>query len=147
MNSNNNNSSTPSGSSRHFVVKAAARVTASGNPISLSDDEDQPILMEAKLREMITSVNQLILSNQELDQALLEGHDDDLLDALRENEALIHRKIFEATSLAAKLNKHGVHISLADKITQYDGSSVLKKIEEDKGRAEKNHGDDDGIYL
>jgi len=86
MNSNNNNSSTPSGSSRHFVVKAAARVTASGNPISLSDDEDQPILMEAKLREMITSVNQLILSNQELDQALLEGHDDDLLDALRENE-------------------------------------------------------------
>ena len=145
MNSTDN--TTPSSSSsRHYVVKAAPRVTASGNPI-LSDDDEQPILMEAKLREIITSVNHLIISNQELDTALLDDHDDDLLDALKENEDLIHRKIFEATSLAAKLNKHGVHISLADKITQYDGSLVLKKIEEEKKKdqTEKNGGD--GIYL
>ncbi len=98
------------------------------------------------MREMVTSVNQLILSNQELDQALLEDRDDDLLDALKENEALIHRKIFEATSLAAKLSKHGVHISLADKIMQYDGSSVLKKIQDENDRAGGKYGDD-GIYL
>ncbi|KAL7446670.1 hypothetical protein ACHAXM_011323 [Skeletonema potamos] len=145
MDSNNNNSTAPSGN-RHFVVNAVPRVTASGNPISLSDDDEMPILMEAKLREMVTSVNQLILSNQELDQALLEDRDDDLLDALKENEALIHRKIFEATSLAAKLSKHGVHISLADKIMQYDGSSVLKKIQDENDRAGGKYGDD-GIYL
>ncbi|KAL7498850.1 hypothetical protein ACHAWT_010813 [Skeletonema menzelii] len=144
MNNSNIDDSTapPSGSGRHFVVKAAPRVTASGNPIS-SDDDDQPILMEAKLREIIMSVNQLVNSNKALDEALMDEHDDDLLDALKENEDLIHRKIFEATSLAAKLNKHGVHISLADKITQYDGSLVLKMEKERK--TEKNGGD--GIYL
>mmetsp|Transcript_18050 Transcript_18050/g.26698 ORF Transcript_18050/g.26698 Transcript_18050/m.26698 type:complete len:172 (+) Transcript_18050:45-560(+) len=147
MNSTDNTTPLSTGSSRHYVVKAAPRVTASGNPISLSDDDEQPILMEAKLREIITSVNHLIISNQELDTALLDDHDDDLLDALKENEDLIHRKVFEATSLAAKLNKHGVHISLADKITQYDGSLVLKKMEEEKKKdqTEKNGGN--GIYL
>ena len=146
------NSTSTSGSTRHFVVKAATRVTASGNPISLSDDDDdQPILMEAKLREMITSINQLIFSNQQLDEALLEAHDDDLLDALTENETLIHRKIYEATKLAAKLNKHGIHVSLADKVSRYDGSSVLKKMEEETNQAEEKNGggddDDNGIYL
>ena len=141
---NNNDSTAPFGSGRNFVVKAVPRLTASGNPIS-SDDDDDPILMEAKLRELITSVNQLVNSNKALDEALMDEHDDDLLDALRENEDLIHRKVFEATSLAAKLNKHGVHISLADKITQYEGSLVLKKMEEDKKNTETNGGD--GIYL
>lgn len=128
-------------------MKAAPRLTASGNTVSTSDDDDQPILMEAKFREMVTSINQLISSNKKLDEALQDSYDDDdLLDALKENEALIHRKIYEATSLAANLNKHGVHISLADKILQYDGSSVLKRLEADqKDKADKNAGD--GIYL
>ncbi len=145
----NNDNTVPasSGGSRHFVVKAVPRVTASGNPISSSDDDEEPILMEAKLREIITSVNQLISSNQELDSALMDEHDDDLLDALKENEDLIHRKIFEVTTLAAKLDKHGVHISLADKITQYNGSVVLKKMEDEKMKDEATTNEGDGIYL
>ena len=144
----NNNTTAPAsfGGSRHFVVKAVPRVTASGNPIS-SNDDDEPILMEAKLREIITSTNQLIISNQELDSVLMDDHDDDLLDALKENEDLIHRKVFEATSLAAKLDKHGVHISLADKITQYNGSAVLKKMEDEKMKDQATTSEGDGIYL
>ena len=138
-------SSGESANNRHFVVKAAPRLTVSGNAISPSEEEDEPIFMEAKLREIIISTNQLISSNQDLDEALIESHDDDLLEALKENEALITRKIYEATSLAAKLNKHGVHISLADKITQYHGSSVLKKMQEQKEETDKNGRD--GIYL
>lgn len=134
----------PASSGRHIVIKAAPRITASGNPISTGDN-DNPIMMEARLREIISSVNQLVRSNRELDEALNEAHDDDLLDALKENEALIHRKILEATSIAAALNEHGVHISLADKITQYDGSSVLKKLESEEKEDQLRNSD--GMYL
>ena len=143
MNGEGNNTAS---SGRHIVVKAAPRITARGNPIS-TDDDDNPIMMEARLREIISSVNKLVRSNRELDEVLNETHDDDLFDALRENEALIHRKILEATSIAAALNKHGLHISLADKITQYDGSSVLKKLESDEKEEQKRNSGNDGIYL
>lgn len=149
VNNNIQPSSGAPGSGRHFVVKAAPRLTASGHSISLSEEEDQPVLLEAKLREMIISTNQLISSNHELDVALKECRDDqdeDLLEALKENEDIIFRKICDATRIAATLNKHGVHISLTDKITQYNGSSVLKKMREQKEQ-QSNKGDGDGIYL
>ena len=151
MNNNINDSTTaPSSSSggggEHTIIKALPRITATGNKIS-SDNDEQPILMEAKLRELITSINQLIKSNLALDEALMDDNDDDLLAALRENDYLIHRRVIDATSLAKQLNNHGVHISLADKIIQYKGSIVLKKMEEEekKDRSEKNG--DDGLYL
>ena len=153
MNNNINDSTTaPSSSSggggKHIIIKAARpRIIATGNKIS-SDDDEQPILMEAKLRELITSINQLIKSNQALDEALMDDNDDDLLSALKENDYLIHRRVIDATSLAEKLSNHGVHISLADKIIQYNGSIVLKKMEmeeETKDREEKRG--DDGLYL
>ena len=104
--------------------------------------------MEAKLRELIISVNQLIKSNLALDEALMDDNDDDLLAALRENDYLIHRRVIDATSLAEKLNNHGVHISLSDKIIQYNGSLVLKKMEEeDKKKDRSNKEGDDGLYL
>ena len=152
MNTNINDSTTaPSSSSggggKHIIIKARPRITASGNKIS-SDDDEQPILMEAKLRELITSINQLIKSNLALDEALMDDNDDDLLSALRENDYLIHRRVIDATSLAEKLNNHGVHISLADKIIQYNGSIVLKKMEEeDKKKDRSNKEGDDGLYL
>jgi hypothetical protein len=140
-------SSGTAGSGRHFVVKAAPRLTASGNSISLSEEEDQPVLLEAKLIEIIISTNQLISSNHALDEALEEcdDQDEDLLIALKENEDIISRKICDATRIAATLNKHGVHISLTDKMLQYNGSSVLKKMREQKEQSNKS--DCDGIYL
>lgn len=154
MNTNNINDSTtaPSSSSgggggKHIIIKARPRITASGNKIS-SDDDEQPILMEAKLRELIISINQLIKSNQALDEALMDDNDDDLLAALRENDYLIHRRVIDATSIAKKLNNHGVHISLSDKILQYRGSIVLKKMEmEEKKKDRSNKKGDDGLYL
>ena len=104
--------------------------------------------MEANLRELITSINQLIKSNLALDEALMDDNDDDLLSALKENDYLIHRRVIDATSLAKQLNNHGVHISLSDKIIQYNGSIVLKKMEEeDKKKDRSNKEGDDGLYL
>ena len=103
--------------------------------------------MEAKLRELITSINQLIKSNLALDEALMDDNDDNLLAALRENDYLIHRRVIDATSIAEKLNNHGVHISLNDKILQYRGSIVLKKMEEEETKDRSNKKGDDGLYL
>ena len=79
----------------------------------------------------------------------MDDNDDDLLAALRENDYLIHRRVIDATSLAGKLNNHGVHISLADKIIQYNGSIVLKKMEEEeeKKKDRSNKEGDNGLYL
>lgn len=109
--------------------------------------------MEAKLLEMISSLRQLIQSNQQLDEALLEecnnsgditNCDEELLQALKENESVILRKHNDAIALAAKLSKHGVNVSLADKIPQYDGSIVLKKIKE---KEEEKNNQSGGLYL
>ena len=43
--------------------------------------------------------------------------------------------------LATKLSRHGVHISLADKLPRYGGSTLLRQIREEK---EKNEGKKDG---
>ncbi|KAL7542153.1 hypothetical protein ACHAXR_011553 [Thalassiosira sp. AJA248-18] len=137
--SNNATTTTP----RQYAVKTAPRLTASGNVVSDTNDDDQPILMEAKLVEMISSLRQLIHSNQQLDEALEDCYDEDLLQALEENESVILRKRNAIRVLAAKLSRHGVNISLEDKIPRYDGSIVLKKMKE-RGNDKNQSG---GMYL
>ena len=126
------------------------RLSSTGHPVSNTNDETNPILLEAKLLELITSIRQLISSNQQLEQALQEEEHDDLLQALIENEELIIRKKNNATMLANTLkNRHGVTISLNDKIPLYHGSVLLKKMkegEEDKKSKNCNNGGG-GLYL
>ncbi|KAL7471333.1 hypothetical protein ACHAXS_011695 [Conticribra weissflogii] len=136
---------------RHFVVRPATeRLSSSGNVVSNTLD-DQPVLMEARLLEIISSVCQLIHSNQQIDEALQEYIDDDLLNALKENVRVIASKKEVARSLQLKLSRHGVNISLEDKIPPYDGSAVLKKIEEIEMKKNTNqcqsNESDDGLYL
>lgn len=147
------NDDTSRANSRHFVVRPAQRLSASGNVVSDTNDDVNPILMEAKLLEMISSLRQLIQSNQQLDEALIEecdnggditNCDQELLQALTENESVILRKHNDAIVLAAKLSKHGGNISLADKIPQYSGSIVLKKTKEKEEEKNKQSG---GLYL
>ena len=91
---------------------------------------------------MISSLRQLIHSNRQLDEALQECHDDDLFQALEENESVISRKQKDIRMLAAKLSsRHDVHVSVEDKIPRYDGSVVLKK------RREEEQGESGGLYL
>ncbi|KAL9186469.1 hypothetical protein ACHAXT_005707 [Thalassiosira profunda] len=129
---------------RHFVVKPAPRLTSSGNAVSDSNDDDQPVLMEAKLLETISSLRALIKSNWQLEHAIRECHDDELVQALQENDVLIARKHGEAAVLAAKLSRHGVNISLADKIPQYDGSKLLREMKEREKNDKRGEG---GMYL
>eukprot|EP00578_Thalassiosira_sp_NH16_P023932 CAMPEP_0181091946 /NCGR_PEP_ID=MMETSP1071-20121207/8665_1 /TAXON_ID=35127 /ORGANISM="Thalassiosira sp., Strain NH16" /LENGTH=114 /DNA_ID=CAMNT_0023174111 /DNA_START=152 /DNA_END=496 /DNA_ORIENTATION=+ len=113
--------------------------------VSDTNDNNDPVLMEAKLLEMISSLRQLIHSNQQLDEALLEDHDEDLLQALEENEYVILRKRNEARVLAENLRRHGVNISLDDKVPGYNGSVVLRKIKEkQKDNSSNQNG---GLYL
>ena len=108
-------------------------------------------LLEAKLLELITSIRQLISSNQQLEQALNEDddEDDDLLQALIENEELIIRKKNNATMLADTLKSSGVNISLNDKIPLYHGSVLIKKMKEDGEDKKSKNGNDGGggLYL
>mmetsp|Transcript_783 Transcript_783/g.1321 ORF Transcript_783/g.1321 Transcript_783/m.1321 type:complete len:142 (+) Transcript_783:2-427(+) len=140
---NDNNANTPI-TPRQYVGKPAPRLSASGNVVSNTNDDNQPILMEAKLVEMIVSLRQLINSNQQLEEALQECHDEDLLQALEENDSLILRKRNDARMLATKLISHGVNISLEDKIPQYDGSLVLKQM---KGQQNNESSQNGGMYL
>ncbi|KAL7545617.1 hypothetical protein ACHAWF_008973 [Thalassiosira exigua] len=128
---------------RQCVVKAAPRLSASGNLASDANDDDQPVLMEARLVETITSLRQLIRSNEELEDALRDCPDDDLLEALKENEQVILRRRDNAMTLAAKLRRHGLTVSLEDKIPPYAGSSLLRQMKEEQ-KAEEN---DSGLYL
>ena len=109
------------------------RLSSTGHPVSNTNDDTNPILLEAKLLELITSIRQLISSNQQLEQALNEDddEDDDLLQALIENEELILRKKNNAMVLADTLKSSGVNISLNDKIPLYHGSVLIKKMKED----------------
>ena len=128
------------------------RLSSTGHPVSNTNDDTNPILLEAKLLELITSIRKLISSNQQLEQALNEeedDEDDDLLQALIENEELIIRKKNNATMLANTLkSRHGVTISLNDKIPLYHGSVLIKKMKEDgEDKKSKNGNDDGGLYL
>mmetsp|Transcript_11505 Transcript_11505/g.20694 ORF Transcript_11505/g.20694 Transcript_11505/m.20694 type:complete len:128 (-) Transcript_11505:459-842(-) len=123
------------------------RLSSSGNVVSDTNDDEQPILMEAKLIEMIASLRQLIHSNEQLEEALRdECHDDDdLMQALRENDDVIARKRGGARVLAMKLSRHGVNISLVDKIPRYDGSLLLKEMKEKQQH--DNTQNSGGLYL
>lgn len=135
------------------------RLTASGNAVSSSDD-DNPVLMEARLSEMVASVRQLIRSNEQIEEALLEDvgegsggegggeggegkYDEELLSALRENDDLISRRRREAEALASRLKgrRGGVEFSIGDKIPPYDGSALLRRLEG------KKDGGGGGLYL
>ena len=138
-------SNNPTTAPRQYVVKTAPRLSASGNVVSNTNNDHDPILMEAKLLEMVSSIRQLIHSNQQLDEALQEDHDEDLLQALEENEGVILRRTNDAAALAAKLSsRHGVIISLEDKIPKYDGSLVLKQRKEKQQNDSNQNG---GLYL
>eukprot|EP00970_Alexandrium_tamarense_P016163 scaffold6213_cov186-Alexandrium_tamarense.AAC.5 len=136
------NTTQEGGGGNYFVVRPSetAHLTASGNDVSNTDD-DQPVLMEAKLGDMIKSLCQLIRSNQQLDEALREAYDEDLLQALRENDLIIKRKLVEVKVLQHKLHKHGVQVSIDDKVPPYTGSQVLQTFEK------QNEEGGDGLYL
>ena len=127
------------------------RLSSSGEVVSPEEADDNPILMEAKLTEMIVSLQQLIKSNEHLEEALgstpeSETVDDDLFQALKENDELILRRRKAAAVLAAKINScSGVRVSLSDKVPPYTGSSVLRKIED--MQREKGEGRNGGMYL
>jgi hypothetical protein len=132
---------------RQFLVRAAQRLSASGNVVSSDADgggDDQPILMEARLVEIISSLRQLIHSNRLLEEALVECHDEDLLRALEENVGVILRKRDDARALVARLGRHGVNIDLDDTITRYDGSAVLERIMKERQHQVQSSADEDG---
>lgn len=148
--SGNNNTTNPPQQRPHPSV--LQRLSSTGHPVSNTNDDTNPILLEAKLLELITSIRQLISSNQQLEQALNEEEqdDDDLLQALIENEELIIRKKNNATMLANTLkSRHGVNISLNDKIPLYHGSVLIKKMKEDGEDKKSKNGNDGGggLYL
>lgn len=96
------------------------------------------------LMEVINSLRQLITSNEQLDDVLQDSCDDeDLLDALRENERVIASKREESTAIQQKLSRYGVNISLDDKIPHYSGSKVLQMLEQKTNSAVT----DDGLYI
>lgn len=55
-------------------------------------EEQDTRVLEHELAEIKNSVRMLEMSNHELEQALLEGPDDDFEQALRENEQVLARK-------------------------------------------------------
>ena len=122
------------------------RLSSTGEVVNSEEADNNPVLMEARLTEMIVSLQQLIKTNEQLEEALSETMDDDLLQALKENDELILRRRSAAAVLANKLrNCSGVDISLSDKVPPYAGSSVLKKIED--MQRERGGVRDEGMYL
>ena len=131
---------------RQYTVQTAPRLSSNGTLIS-NENDTNPILLEAKLLESITSINQLISSNTHLEQALQLEMDDELLSALIENDELIIRKINNARMLSIKLKNMngGVEVSLNDKIPQYESSELVKKKKEEEDGKKKDEGS--GMYL
>jgi ribosomal protein L16 Arg81 hydroxylase len=146
------------------LIRPTQRLSVSGNAVFDEADTiaDQPILMEARLLELISSLQQLIHSNTLLDEALMteqsndnndaangnHNYDDELVAALKENEVVISKQMENAQSLSSKLRtRHGVFISLDDKIPKYNGSLFLRRLSEEeecKFRHSTTNVDDDG---
>ena len=156
----------------HVLIQPTQRLSVSGNAVFDKEDTitDQPILMEARLIELISSLQQLINSNTLLDEALMteqsndnnddndsdnvqQHYDDELVSALKENEVVISKQMENAQSLSSKLRtRHGVFISLDDKIPKYNGSLFLRRlIEEEEEESRCRHpttaDDDGGMHL
>ena len=128
---------------KHYKVTRATPQTLSGNPTATSD-YDSPILLEARLSETITQLHQLILTNTQLDDALMDEEDGDLLDALKENDTLIRRKMEEISAMQRRLMESGVNVDF--QMPSYAGSLVLQKLEKRK-RDEEKDDNDSGLYL
>lgn len=146
-----NNSTKPP--PRQYTVQTAPRLSSNGTLIS-NENDTNPVLLEAKLLESITSINKLISSNTQLEQALQEEMDNELLSALIENDELIIRKIDNARMLSIKLKNMkpgGVEVSLNDKIPMYIGSELVqqmkKKKKEEVGKKKDGSDDSGGMYL
>lgn len=146
------------------LIRPKQRLSVNGNAIFDKEDiTDQPILMEARLIELISSLQQLINSNILLDEALMteqsndddnDHYDDELVSALKENEVVISKQMENAQSLSSKLRtRHGVCISLDDKIPKYNGSLLLRRLieEEEEEESRCRHpiiaDDDGGMHL
>ena len=143
---------------RHYTVKPSPHLhTASGNLASRTenDDNDSPILLEARLSETVLSLRQLIHTNRQLDEALLNDSDDDvdLFEALKENDDLIARKRNEVTAMSQTLKELGVQVnSWEEDMPVYGGSVVLKKLEEERRTREEEcqsmeKEENNGLYL
>jgi len=155
----------------HVLIQPTQRLSVSGNAVFDKEDTitDQPILMEARLIELISSLQQLINSNTLLDEALMteqsnddddndsdnvqQHYDDELVSALKENEVVISKQMENAQSLSSKLRtRHGVFISLDDKIPKYNGSLFLQRLIEEEEESRCRHptttvDDDGGMHL
>ena len=136
---------------RQYTVQTAPRLSSNGTLIS-NENDTNPVLLEAKLLESITSINKLISSNSHLEQAIQEEMDNELLSALIENDELIIRKINNARILSLKLKNMngGVEVSLNDKIPLYIGSELvqqMKKKKEEDGKKKDEGGSSSGMYL
>lgn len=152
----------------HVLIQPTQRLSVSGNAVFDKEDTitDQPILMEARLIELISSLQQLINSNTLLDEALMteqsndnddsdtvqQHYDDELVSALKENEVVISKQMENAQSLSSKLRtRHGVFISLDDKIPKYNGSLFLRRLIEEEEESRCRHpttaDDDGGMHL
>lgn len=107
--------------------------------------------MEARLIELISSLQQLINSNTLLDEALMteqsnddddndsdifqQHYDDELVSAIKENEVVISKQMENAQSLSSELRtRHGVFISLDDKLPNYNGSLFLRRLREEESK-------------
>jgi hypothetical protein len=120
-------------------------VVGGGGDNDEKDDDDQPALMEARLRELISSLRQLINSNRLLEEALDVNHDEELYVALMENVGAIARKRERANAIAHGLRaRHRVHVSSEDEIPEYDGSVVLARRRTMIGRGGVIGVDEDG---
>ena len=134
---------------RQYTVQTAPRLSSNGTLIS-NENDTNPVLLEAKLLESITSINQLISSNSHLEEALQDEMDDELLCALIENDELIIRKINNARMLSLKLKNMngGVEVSLNDKIPQYVSCKLVRRMKKKKEDGKKkDEGSGGGMYL
>ena len=153
------------------LIRPTQRLSVSGNAVFDDDVDtitDQPILMEARLIELISSLQHLIHSNTLLDEALMteftvdnnddaahgnHNYDDELVAALKENEVVISKQMENAQSLSSKLRtRHGVFISLDDKIPKYNGSLFLRRLSEEEEERKFRHSttsvdNDGGMHL
>lgn len=119
-----------------YKITPAQPLTLQKQPVHTTH-HDSPLLLEAKLIETISSIHQLISSNSQLDEALKQDADDELLQALTENDALIIRKIEECNDMKRQLSEmDSEQLNSNLEIPVYNGSSVL--IQNSKN---------DGLYL
>eukprot|EP00956_Cyclotella_meneghiniana_P033689 scaffold98375_cov53-Cyclotella_meneghiniana.AAC.2 len=120
----------------YYKITPAQPLTLQKQPVHTTH-HDSPLLLEAKLIETISSIRQLISTNAQLDEILKQDADDELLQALTENDALIARKIEECNTMKRQLSEMGSEkLNSNLDVPVYAGSSVLMQ-----------NSKNDGLYL